>query len=218
MKYFRLKRSSNDAQIGTFPQVSEGVFFTTINDPAFLENIDLFKEIQGNVSVPAAKLAKKAKKTDLVSVSSMGFSGRLFVSNKLKNILGKYAADKVQFLESYLLDKTGEKETYWIVQPLTSDQSYLDFENSDIWLKSIREGKISKVPLTSLEDFNIQSQKIDLPKHLQIEKPAIREEILDDFFILQKVSAGTGYYVSEKLKSEIENQNCTGIDFELLHS
>jgi len=38
--------------------------------------------------------------------------------------------------------------------------------------------------------------------------------ITEDFFALRYVSGGAGYYVSEKLKKEIETAGCTGIEFQ----
>ena len=101
---------------------------------------------------------------------------------------------------------------------MKADPNFVDYNNSEIYLTNFGFQKIERIHFNSSNNFMEQTNQIrnrDANMGFLIEKLVlVKDEFIDeDFFILRQVEGGVGYFVSEKLKSEIEKANCTGIDF-----
>jgi hypothetical protein len=104
---------------------------------------------------------------------------------------------------------------YWILSPIFFKLQNLDFENSGISLMKGALKKVGELKINSMEDFSKelkQVRQMGSSFRLRISKLSFKANE-DDFFILNNVKGGVGYFVSEKLKSELEAQNVTGISF-----
>ena len=74
--------------------------------------------------------------------------------------------------------------------------------------------KIERIPILSYKEYANIKKEIKLPQRLLIEKLWLNTSNIHDFFILENVTGGIGYYVSEVVKNEITALGCTGIRFE----
>ncbi len=216
MNIYKIKNSLNYKVIGVYPQVETGEYPVINGNPNFIGNVYL-KYIPKQPDIPIPKLRKKAKKTDLVSAGIMGLSSRLLITNKLKITLEKYQNENVQFFKTSIIYKDVEDFDYWVVHPYKVDYDFVDYSKSIISKENIL-GSDSKeyVTINGTEEFIKQRTHHSTDGKIwsyTIEKIAFKDK-LTDFFILDGVSGGIGYYVSEKLKNEIEEAGFTGIEFE----
>ena len=222
MKYFRLYNSV-EKQVGFVPQVHDAVVDFNIYDPASAYHVN-FSKASENTLWPIAKLSPKAEKTDLISSSFMSLSNKLLISPKLYQIITNYETKGVQFIKSKLITKSGRKEDYWIVNPFLSDYSFLDPINCKfVYTDSMGKNELEEVKFNFPEEFiqaYIQNKRdavvIGYPNHrpLIIKEIAFKDDSSPDFFAVSAVLNGyMGYFVSEKLRSAIEEAGCTGIVF-----
>lgn len=213
MYYYRINESIALKAIGAFPQSQTANHFVHVNSPNHLRNkqIPLKLEVE-SVSIPQPILMKKAKRTDLISVVSISL--KLVMSNRLKTILeaniGKN--DWVQFLPMTIVDKE-EIVDYWLMSVYQYSPENINFQQSEIWLKK-SVTPIKQLFINTVEEFLTLNQEIKYPESLSINKLVFHTEINTHFFALSRVSGGVGFYVSEKLKQEIEMAGCTGLSFE----
>ena len=214
MNYYRIFRSANSKQIGKYPQVYEAEVPTTVTDANYIVNLQ-FEKASDDTQLPKGILAAKAKKTDLISATFIGFSSKLFISKKLFEILHNSKFQGVQFLKTALIIQNKGEEEYYIVNPYELHYEYLDFNSS---LFNYYPSSFS--PVEKQVYFNNVSELITGFKQLvtgqiiRIETPVFIQDCDVDFFPLNWVNDGfTGYFVSERLKDEIETAGCTGIVF-----
>lgn len=222
MKYFILNSSINNKIIGVYPQVQTSVIPTTVDDPNFISHL-LFEEANGNILLTKPILSNKGKKTDLLSTSSAGMTGRLLVSEKLNHILLDSESSGVQHLKTKLING-GHEEDYWILNPYYASFKFFDFENSLFsYMDAMCNIEIEKVIFQNSEEFakayfdnRISATKNKYPDHkpLLITKLAINNNCVLDFFPITPIKpGGIVFIVSEYLKNKIELANCTGTDF-----
>lgn len=219
MKYYKINFSIGKDVGNIMPQANESL---TILNNTHLEilNQSWLKKINDlDVVFPIMILRKKAKKTDLISVSYLGYSSRLLISNKLKYILEKYQNENIQFFKTSIVYKDVKDYDYWVVHPYKTENYLIDFEKSIITEGESLILNRKKLVINNYDDFIkiVQENNTGEVKHYIIDKVSILDGIKKDFFIINFVSGGIGYYVSAKLKQEIENAGCTGIAFELIN-
>lgn len=223
MKYYRIRHSIDPKVIGRkYPQVEDVLISTTWDSPMFLQSF-ADKKAPPNVEVPAAKLYKSAKVTDLISASAVGLSLNLLVSQQLAEILRNAKTADMQFFDTGVLERNGIEHKYSIVHSYGSGGRVLDFEKSTIaYVKQLGLHDIVQASeLSTKEEFEEEIVKFNsyiettevLEKFLSVENVMFVENSDIDFFGVRFVSGGTGYYVSERLKSEIEYYEFTGMVF-----
>lgn len=217
MKFFSIKSSLDNKIVGDYNQVQKAIHNCDIwNEPNFIDRIDFIK-IDFEPLLSSAVLAKNAKLTDLISASVVGFSSRLLISGKLKILIEKYSQETCQFFKSPVIFKNTIIENYWILHPYKFNLEVIDFKNSVIYETQNVFLKILKLSINSIEEFYEAKSKIDNKGRefgIFIERIKIRDHVLLDFFILRYVEAGVKFIVSEKLKWELEEADCTGIEFQ----
>jgi hypothetical protein len=218
MKYYSITNSLNNKIVGHYNQVINAIHNCDIwENPKFIDRIDFFK-IDFEPITSNAILEKKAKLTDLINTSCVGFGLRLLISDQLKNILESHSKERCQFFKSAVIYKNEKIDNYWITQPYTFNRDYINF-NKSIVSVSIRkpEGGTEKklLQINSSDDFiktvNFYKEREEI---VSINNIFLNDNINDAFFILRYVEGGIKYIVSEKLKKEIEDAGCTGIEFQ----
>ena len=221
-KYYRIYESSESKEIGFFPQVYNAIVDFSIYDKNSAYHLH-FSKAHESTLWPIAKLSGKAKKTDLVSHSFMGLTNKLIVSTKLYSIFSASKTEGIQFIKSKLILRKDKEEDYWIVNPYLSEYPFLDAANCEfIYTDAMLTVEMEKLYFESSMSFiqaYLQNQKdavsIGYPNHkpLRIKKIAFKNENNLDLFCVVGVKNGIGFFVSEKLKNEIEEAGCTGIVF-----
>lgn len=215
MKYYRLYHTNNEKIVGKYEQVMEGIYNFNVKDEYFIGNIKWhLKKIEFIPLVPDLILWKKAKITDMISVSIMGTHGGLVISDKLKNILQKNNYKDVQFFPIGIYKNDSNIGNYWFMRFYKVSLENINFNNSEVWEYEHTFHKIAEHKVSSKEEFLSLSNSLVYPRTIHILTVALQSNISDDSFALNFIMrGGIGYFVSEKLKKEIEKANCTGIIF-----
>lgn len=175
----------------------------------------LFKKVDdvNRVITPKPIIAKGAKLTDLISGAAIGSGMQLMISGKLKDLLYKYNQTDLQYFPMTVIYKQIELKGYWITNPYHFKMEVINFKDSIIEVYGQGNIKIRDVQINDLEDFDMARKKIKLPHGLGIKTLVLKENIPYDFFVLSWVQGGVDYFVSERLKYEIEDAGCTGMVF-----
>ena len=218
MGFYIISISGNNKIVGNYNQAINAIHHCDLLDnPKFIDRIN-FEKINFEPITSNAIIEKKAKLTDLINASCIGFSQRLLISYKLMNIIDKYSNEKCQFFKSPVIYKNEKVEEYWVTHPYIFNFEYVDFNKSIVNVRRRKpEGGTEKILLkiNSLEEFNMllnfhrEKEEIVLMSNIYL-----KDNIDDDFFVLGQIEGGLKYIVSEKLKKEMENAGCTGIEFQ----
>lgn len=216
MQFYSIKESLDIKIIGKYTQSEKAKYNCDVwNEPKFIEHIHQQK-IDFEPIVANAILSPKAKLTDLISVVGMGFTRKLLLSDKLKEILEKSGPD-IQFFRDPLIYKGNIYKDYWILNAFNIGMEFLDYCESEVYMTENVFNKVKKLELSSYDDFLKHKMLIETegyPKGIYIERIKILPNVESNFFTLINVEGGVKYVVSDKLKSEIESAGCTGIEFQ----
>lgn len=218
MKFYSIRNSLNNLVVGNYNQVVNAHHNCDVwKDSKFIDKID-FVKISFEPVTSNAILEKKAKLTDLINASCIGFGLRLLISDKLKKILDKRLIDNCQFFNAPVIFKNEMIDNYWISHPYMFSMELIDFSKCII---SVREKKLGGgtdkklLIINSLSEFtkilNFYKEKEEI---VSINNIKLYDNTDDHFFIIRYVEGGIAYIVSEELKKEIENTGCTGIEFQ----
>lgn len=217
MKYYSITNSLNTKILGHYPQVKSYKYHCDIwNDSKFIEHI-YFTKIDFEPITANAVLHSKSKITDLISAGGMGFTLKILVSEELRRILDNNRKTGLQFFKSPIFYKESLIDNYWILNMYEVDMNFIDLQKSII-VQRIRkpEGGTTLIDakFDSLESFISEINDKELEGELYFKNITIKENTHEDFFLLRYVEGGAKYVVSEKLKKEIEEAGCTGIEFQ----
>jgi hypothetical protein len=205
----------NTKIVGKFFQSETIVYnYENIDNPKFLNNI-YFKEVDFDPIVPIPILHKKAKITDLISNVNAGGNLHLIISEKLKNIIEKYRTKGLQFFKTSVIKENIEYDDYFSINIYESNMEFIDFVKSNINVRVRKKGggtESIKIQVNSLEEFlsivDFHKEKMEL---VTIDNIFLNNQVNKDFFMLKN---RVNIIVSEKLKQEIEDAGCTGLEFQ----
>ena len=219
MNYYRIFTAADAEVVGRLPQIVNPIFPTTRTSRKMVGTY-FFQKSDEDVEVPTASIHKKAKMTDFMWADFLSL--QRVVSKKLNDILANHIYDGVEFIQTSLSSKLGDLP-FWIINPFAPAFHMLDMQKSKFALVDM----ISMVPVKD-EYFSTAAElKVAFDEELnkaltkgRNHKPLIithlefrRDVNLDFFFIRGTVTDALGYFVSERLKYEIEEAECTGIIF-----
>ena len=213
MKTFRIRNSVDPKIIGQkFPQVKDVKGNFNVQSPDYIGNsLFYLNNIDINPVLPELILWNGSKVTDLISSSFIGTSSSLICSDRLKEILDKPALQCIQFFSIKIHHKERIYANYWFLHPTKGNNELIDFNASEIWEeKSFL--KIKRREFPNHEAFNKEVKELKYPYTLNIVGYKLKST-LPDFFVLTSIDGGVGFFVSEKIKNEIEKVGCTGIVF-----
>ncbi|WP_294299545.1 hypothetical protein [uncultured Chryseobacterium sp.] len=218
MKYYLLKESIDLEIAGNFPQSTDAKHNCHVwDEPAFIEHHEL-TPIDFEPIVSNAILHNKAKLTDIISTSGMGFTRKLLVSGKLKNIIRDNVNNSnVQFFKSPILYKGQIIDDYWIIYCNKSFSEFIDLSKSIIKIRKRKpEGGtyLENISFENYYSFEFYMIENKLEGKLFFSNICLFDNIDNEFFALKYVEGGIQYFVSEKLKQKIDEAGCTGIEFQ----
>lgn len=216
MKYFVIRGSSDTKILGHYPQIKEIKHNCHVwDEPKFIEHHELVK-IDFEPITSNAILYSNTNLTDLISGGGMGFTRKLLVSAKLKKLLMNQNNTNLQFFESPLIQNNQYIYNYFVLNVTEASLNYIDFKNSEIYLMDGLFDDIKKLNIDNYDEFLKEINFVEdtgWPLNLRIKKFEIIPNALD-FFALKHVEGGVNYLVSDKLKQEIEEAECIGIEFQ----
>tara|TARA_R110000868_G_scaffold367410_2_gene630383 strand:+ start:2532 stop:3221 length:690 start_codon:yes stop_codon:yes gene_type:complete len=219
MKYYSLQNSANKKILGKHDPYKKVIHTVSVND-----SIHLGKHFLGLVNyvpeIPILELKSEAKILDLmIGPSAIGFTNKLIVSSKLKEILKENNVNDIQFFEINLIQNNKNIEGYSVMHPIKENLDSIDFNNSEIFISSSIQ-PIEKVNIKSVLHFKQLREELQTNGYngrsiafLFIEKLILKKEIERNLIYLNHLRNYGPFLVSEKLKNEIEKNNCTGIEF-----
>ena len=221
MNFFVIRPSTDTRVIGNYPQVEEIIHNCHVwNEPRFIEHYQ-FEQVLGEEPITSnARLYDSSKLTDLISVSGIGFTKRLLISDKLKNLLETHRSHGVQYFPSDVIQNGQRHTDYWVINFFESDEEHVDFMESQVVVRvHNQDGGTSKEKreIDSLGAFRKYKPNKDRKEKLFIEGVCLKKETPFDFICLPYVEGGIKYVVSETLKQKILANSCTGVEFMPLH-
>lgn len=191
-------------------QSSTAIYPVNIWDPIYINQWG-HTLIPDYVVLPIPKIKTKAKLTDLMSVYFTGSSYRLTISSRLKEILEKNGHGNIQFIPITIYYKKKYLSDYWLTNILSFDnENGVNYKHSLIFE---RNGENKIITINNFEDFIKKQNELIWPNNLFIEKLVFNKIIVEEVCTIERVRGGAGYFVSEKLKQEIESAGFTGIEF-----
>ena len=194
-------------------QSSSAIYPVNIWDPIYINQWS-HALIPDYVVLPIPKIKAKANLTDIMSVFFTGSGGRLTISNRLKEILEKSSHGNIQFIPLTIYYKKKYLTNYWLTNIISFDNEIAINYRESLIFETHFITKIKIISINDYEDFKQNEIKLEWPNNLFIDKVAFKNKIDYNFCTIENVSAGVGYFVSEKLKEEIESAGFTGIEFQ----
>ncbi len=215
MRFFYIRHSLDKKIIGHYPQIKKTIYSCHVWDnPLFIDRFHSEK-ITVKPIVANTVLHPKSKLTDIVNNSDMGFTLKMLISGKLKAILEVKKTSGMQFFQSSVFKDGIEYEDYWILNPYEFNPEYIDYSKSKIIarIKKKEGGTEPKIlDVSSREEFikinEFHKAKMEI---VSIENVCVYPHVDKDLFF---INTGGRYVVSEKLKQEIEEACCVGIEFQ----
>lgn len=216
MRFYSVRHSLDVKVMGHYPQVKNIRQNCDVwDEPRFIEHVH-FKKVDFEPITANAILYPSSKLTDLISVTGMGFTRKLLLSDKLKEIIRKRRSSGLDFYPSPVIHKNELINGYWVLNSFEIDMEFVDIKQSKVvWRKRKAEGGtyLMDISFASIDEFTKKIDKEGLEGELYLDRIEIKKNVNTDFFTLLNVAGGVKYVVSEKLKKEIEDANCTGIEF-----
>jgi hypothetical protein len=218
MKFFLVAYSSEEKTIGFFPQVSQGKVPVSVDDPRFLSAF-MSKKTSAETVLPEYILYKKARLTDLVSVSFPGSTGNLAVSLRLASIVQKSRHTGLEFLPTKLHAHLRQVEDIIILHPYEYAFKFLDLQNTRIAHRKTPDQNLhfanSEELVARLKADEIQVLKSPMGfTPIFLHSFGVKADAEIDCFSLRNLkNGGIGLVVSEKLKDQITDAGCTGLEF-----
>ncbi len=221
MKYWRIYTSA-EKEVGSVPQIVDPVFNGYYTDSNQLWN-NYLKKIDKNTIIPKGNLQNRAKLTDLMSVSFA--TGNLFISDKLRNIFEHYSSEGVQFADTQVITKNGHKIKVNIMHPFFTDHPYLDIIRCEFQISNAMGNDVCEIiRYNSFAEFRAKREELineskkyeDINNHkwVSLSKVVFKENSnVGICSVFDVTYAGVGFFVSQELKDQILNENCSGIIF-----
>lgn len=213
--YFKLTYSVDTRIIGNVNSQTEDAIFPQIPEGQLFSRDIFLKKVDDPLAVltPTAILTKKAKLTDVIGGASSAIVGQMIISNRLKQILERITDGKVQFFPLSVIDKEFTHTSYWLICAYDTDMEFINYAQSRIELVGLGSQKIKDVLIQDYQHFDSLIKEIKLPERLSITKVSLIDKCNKDLLVLSWIEGGIGFYVSKKIKSEIEDAQCIGVEF-----
>jgi hypothetical protein len=188
-------------------------------EPKFIGNIRNEK-IDFQPYLLDIELFPNANVNDLI-MDGGPISTKIVISGKLKSIFEVYRKTGMQFFNINVLKKNENFTDYWLLNFYEFNQEFIDFEKCKIIYRKKDDdfditfsAKNVEIKVKNIEEFNVYIEKAkEKLETITIEKLVLKN-VNESFFILKYVNGGIGYFVSKKLKQEIQDAGCTGIEFQ----
>ncbi|MEO6173616.1 MAG: DUF1629 domain-containing protein [Flavobacterium circumlabens] len=223
MQYYSIQHSLNKKIVGHSPQIKKIIHSCDIwEDSNFIDRFN-YEEININPIISTPVLHSSSNATDLIDVrGEIGFLSKILIKSNLKSILEKKRTSGLQFFKSPVIYQEKIIDDYYILNMYETNNDLLDIKNCRIQYhkkaddyETTYNTNNEYLIFENFENFNsFLNIAITNNEFFFIDKISLKDGIKEDFFMLKNVQGGTKYVVSEKLKKEIEEANCTGVEFQ----
>jgi hypothetical protein len=215
MKYYNLKSSSKVKEVGKIPQSQDCIIGDLRQDFIPWEG-----KIDFNFKLPEPSLVKKAKQTSYISVVAIHSYRFLVIDDILLAFLKNYNIgnhqnwkintwyDKKELIEKYNLFLLND----------TKQDKYIDFSKSEFYSKKLGDWDNSSVQkpvfVKDYDEYLFQKELLRKDKLMLLHKNVTLDlsKANEDMFRFFNAPPG-GYFVSERLKNDMEKNGFTGMEF-----
>lgn len=218
MKYYSLKYSSDTKEIGRrFPQ---SIKFMTRMGSIQEDGIGQFGPInEKKFVVPDIELSKSAKLTSLISSAGVGGARFLIMTKDLLSTLQEFNLGPHQFWPIDVWWKGNKLEDYFLFHlSYPSNDEWIDFSKTIFHLKV--NGTDEVVDSKRVNNISELWNLLHTPVDGKILIPTLKDLFIhpnktsNDLVRITFWSHGiNGYFVSDRLKEEIEKRKLTGMHF-----
>ena len=214
MKYYSLKHEFLKAGSGSYPQ-SEGM---TDNYPYNREdsvwNINYDTELVPNLD--AIRLVQGAKLLDMLSSVVISEMIGKIVSENFKELLHNFRLPAHRFFEAKVINcrkREIREQQYYLFRVLEHQNQYIDFDKSEFYVHRRGVGEVNTINIGTANDLEKtpEEQGLGIGQYIKPKFITLFPEVDYDIFSFRRFA---GFFVSERLKTAVENQGLTGIKFE----
>ena len=210
MKYYRIVESTNIEVVGKFPQRGKMYSELPINNKKHLFTHPVFTRLSADIYIPRFKLRNEAKMTDMLSPA---IENDFIISNTLKSILQEEAGQDYQFIPIEIYDGSKKME-YYLLRPVELQPDYIDFEKTEILIIDKKTGEEKKnIKVKDKDQLTVLIKETKFPNIIQIPRPVILDSCTSNLFSLRNIYNGYACFISAQLKSKLENEKISGVQF-----
>lgn len=225
MKYYRISDSIDVKEIGHDPQVQKTTWDGRPYDNGAFGTQGLFSAVHNNPAIPSIEFYKSAKTTSMISMEIIGVNLYLIIQENFLNFLMSYSESAFQTWKIQAKKKDLNYD-YYIFFLDNPKSDFINYEQSIFRLVKYDE-KYNKIDLNKKIDVISDEDCIEKTRKypsIGVEKPfldakkvVVNISKIKEHFFRSSYNEMAGYYVSEKLKNEIEKQGFTGMRFQELN-
>jgi hypothetical protein len=224
MKYYRVTYSIEKKKIGHYPQVQNTTWEGKPYDHGAFGTQGLFSAVHNNPAIPTLEFYKSTKITSLIHMVEISENMYIIVNEQFLEFLKLYYLGGFQTWKIKAKRKD-ENYDYYIFFADYPKADFINYEKSIFKLFKHNEKynvidlnhKIDVISDEDCMDKYRQYPPIGIEKpFLEAEKIVVNGSKMDVDFFRSTSPTMAGYYVSEKLKAEIEKQGFTGMQFQEL--
>lgn len=216
MKYFAIEHSNNETLMGKIPQIEDYIRNCDVNNETKFIDSFVFEKIEIQPVLSNVVLYSNAKQTDFIDTyGNIGFLSSYLISDKLKDILDRFNCYGFQYFKTYIIQKNQKNHDYWQTNNYAFPYQYIDYEKTRFLFKDrdFNKNVISKVMnFKNADEFKSFASHIRYPKWIFFKDIFFTKEMDLDFFSLRYSESYKGI-VSERLKTELEKNEISGIEF-----
>lgn len=219
MKYYQISSSLSIKEIGKYPQSINPISVGNLSSLGFNN------EYINNIILPKPVLHPKAKRTARVEIFHINTLTFLVLDQIFINFLKQF---KIKEFQTWNLEINQLNDTllnyHLFYLPSTMDKKIINFSKSEILIGKLGDWKDPSIRKpVFVEDFKSYLKlETDLRSRKDYAQTRCNKLVIDlsnielDLFRLDNNPILFGYFVSEKLKNDIERNGFTGMEFKEL--
>lgn len=211
MKYFIIENSTDEREIGDYPQVmglprtKTVAWFEQHNSMTNLSN----EEIPSYTPDLQFELNKSATLTDVIHTSNVKAKG-LLMSPRTKEVFENFNLGKHKFHKATIIQGRARFE-FFFLQPIYRSLNDLNFSKSSFFISNVFRDKIKNVEIQSGKDLLRAQNNLELGSLISGEKLELHDEAERfDLFCFPLIHHGL--YVSENLLNKIQSEKISGLE------
>lgn len=214
MKFYGLEHAITKEAVGPYPQserMADHYYYKGSNS---IRNLNYDNHFIPDLD--AIQLVRGAKLTDLLSVVVISPMEGKIISKEFKDLLGNFDLPKHAFYKARVINSKNQEvleKQYFLFRVLEHQNQHINFDRSEFYIKEWGEGEVAAIDIHNAEDLEISSKERGL-KAGQFVTPRFITLLPDVAFDIFSFRRFAGFFISERLKTAIEQSGLTGIRFE----
>ena len=210
MMFYTIEPACDTPETGSvYPQVQDMVAGYDFTKPNSIHKLRYNKLPDFQPDLDYFVLEKKAKPTDLISVSISPFG--FLIGEKFKSILEKFTLPEHEFYPATLAVGDSKLDSYFWFLPIYNLSDQVDYSKTIFYSKDTFNN-VEKLDINSPEDVKEQWPKIGYTKKIVSENIYFKSGFKLNLDLFMIGVFDFNIYLSEGLKSTLINEKITGLD------